>query len=136
VDTGSDKSSNREIRGAKTILVIEDEELNLKLVTFMLTGDGFRVISAASAEAGLELLRRERPDVILMDIRLGGMDGIEATRRVKADPVLASIPVVGVSAYAMGEDLERALQAGCSGYLIKPFRKRELLETVRKFAGT
>jgi CheY-like chemotaxis protein len=135
VDTGYDKSSNGEIRGAKTVLVIEDEELNLKLVTLMLAGNRFRVVSAASAEAGLELLRRERPDVILMDIRLGGMDGIEATRRVKADPVLASIPVVGVSAYAMDGDRERALQAGCSGYLVKPFTKRELLETVKRFAG-
>src|SRR5271157_2940031 len=101
MDTGSDKSSNSKNRDAKTVLVIEDEEMNLKLVTRMLTGEGFRVIGAASAEEGLELLPQERPDVILMDIRLGGMDGLEATRRVKADPAFASIPVVGVSAYAM-----------------------------------
>ncbi|MGA2641651.1 MAG: response regulator [Spirochaetia bacterium] len=135
MDTGPDKSSNGEIRGAKTVLVIDDEELNLKLVTRMLTGEGFRVLSASSAEAGLELLRQKRPDVILMDIRLGGMDGLTATRRVKADPVFASIPVVGVSAYAMEEDSARASQAGCSGYISKPFTKKELVETVRRFAG-
>jgi len=136
MDTSSDKSSDSTIRGSRTILVIEDEEMNLKLVTLMLKGEGFRIISASSAEAGLKLLRQERPDLILMDIRLGGMDGLEATRRVKADPAYASIPVVGVSAYAMEEDREHALLAGCSDYLSKPFTRKQLVETVRRFAAT
>jgi|SRR5271157_2762898 len=132
-DTG--ESSDSEISNANFVLVIDDEALNLKLVSRMLTGEGFRVVCASSAEAGLELLHRERPNVILMDIRLDGMDGLEATRRLKADPVFASIPVVGVSAYAMEEDMERASRAGCSGYIRKPFTKKELVEIVRKFAG-
>lgn len=128
-------SSGSGISTFTTVLVIDDEELNLKLVNRMLAGEGFRVLRAASAEEGLELLHQERPNVILMDIRLGGMDGLEATRRVKADPAFASIPVVVVSAYAMEEDLERASQAGCSGYIRKPFTKKELVEAVRKVAG-
>jgi CheY-like chemotaxis protein len=135
MNTGCVEPPDGGIRKVKTVLVIEDEELNLKLVTLMLTREGFRVISAFSAEAGLKLLRQDRPDVILMDIRLRGMDGLEATRRIKADPVFGSIPVVGVSAYAMEEDLERASQAGCSDYLTKPFSKGQLVEIIRRVAG-
>jgi CheY-like chemotaxis protein len=135
MDTGSVHSPESGIRNVKTVLVIEDEELNLKLVTLMLTREGFRVIGASSAERGLKLLPQERPDVILMDIRLCGMDGLEATRRIKANPVFASIPVVGVSAYAMEEDLERASQAGCSGYVTKPFSKGQVVEIIRRVAG-
>ena len=136
MEAGSVQSPDSRIRGVKTVLVIEDEELNLKLVTLMLTREGFNGMSASSAEAGMKLLLQERPDVILMDIRLGGMDGLEATRRIKEDPVFAPIPVVGVSAYAMEEDLERASQAGCSAYLTKPFSKRQLVETLRRCTGT
>jgi CheY-like chemotaxis protein len=121
---------------SKTILVVEDEQLNLKLVTLMLTREGYGVTGASSAEEGLELLRRQRPDIILMDIRLGGMDGLEATRRIKADPAVASIPVVAVSAYAMKDDVARALQAGCSAYISKPFTIRELVETIRRVDGS
>jgi CheY-like chemotaxis protein len=135
METGSVQSPDSRFPSPKTVLVIEDEEMNLKLVTLMLARERFKVISASSAEAGMKLLLQERPDVILMDIRLGGMDGLEATRRIKEDPVFASIPVVGVSAYAMEEDLERASQAGCSAYLTKPFSKRQLVETIRRFAG-
>jgi len=124
-----------EVRLVKTVLVIDDEELNLKLVALMLAGEGFRVITSTSAEEGLELLRRETPNVILMDIRLGGMDGLEATRRIKADPTYASIPIIAVSAYAMEEDRVRAAHAGCSHYLTKPFSKKDLLETVKRLSA-
>lgn len=112
-------------------MVIDDEEMNLTLISFMLAQENFRVICAGSAEDGLALLREERPRIILMDIRLTGMDGLEATRGIKADPDLSSIPIIAVSAYAMPEDLDRASQAGCSAYLRKPFRKEELLQTLR-----
>jgi len=89
---GRSGEADSEIGSIKTVLVIDDEELNVKLLTRMLTGEGFRVLGAASAEAGLELLRQERPDVILMDTRLGGIDGLEATRWVKSNPDFVSIP--------------------------------------------
>ncbi|HVO39159.1 MAG TPA: response regulator [Spirochaetia bacterium] len=129
---GSVESSGKEIRSVKTVLVIDDDELNLKLVNLMLTSEGFRVLCAASAEEGLELLRQEKPTVVLMDIRLSGMSGLEATRRLKADHALSAIPVVAVSAYAMEEDIARASEAGCSGYLVKPFRRKELVEAIEK----
>ena len=132
---GHSGESESEIGTIKTVLVIDDEELNLKLVTRMLTEEGFRVMGAASAEAGLELLPQKRPDVILMDIRLGGMDGLEATRWVKSNPAFISIPVIAVSAYSAQEDRERAFQAGCSHYLTKPFGKKDLVEVVRRFTG-
>jgi len=83
----------------------------------------------------LELLKHDRPDLVLMDIRLPGMDGLEATRRIKADPTLAAIPVVAVSAYAMEEDRQDAARAGCDGYLAKPFTRREIVGIVRKFTA-
>lgn len=114
-----------------TVLVIDDEELNLKLLSHILTRDGFHVIVAQSAEDGLRLIKAERPCLVLMDIWLRGMDGLEATRRIKADPDLASIPVVAASAHAMEEDRQRAADAGCSAYLTKPFTRQEILEAVR-----
>jgi two-component system cell cycle response regulator DivK len=134
MEPGSGVSASHPAK-AKTVLIIDDEELNVKLVVRILTREGFEVTAARSAEEGLELLRTVHPRLILMDIKLGGMDCLEATRRIKADPTLASIPVVAVSAYAMKEDFERAEQSGCSGYLTKPFGKREIMETVRKFVA-
>jgi len=118
-----------------TILAIDDEKLNLKLLSKMLEPEGYRVLCASSAEEAWALLATERPRLILMDIKLGGMDGLEATRRVRADPGLASIPVLGVSAYAMNDDVARARQAGCVAYLSKPFDRKELLKAIQDLIG-
>jgi two-component system, cell cycle response regulator DivK len=119
----------------KTILVVDDEELNLKLLRYILTREGYRVISATSAEEGLELLKIDPPDLVLMDIRLAGMDGLEAARRIKLDPASAPIPIIAVSAYAMEEDFQKAARAGCDAYLAKPFTRREIVDMVRKFTA-
>jgi len=117
----------------KTILVIEDEESTRKLVGRVLGGGGFRVLEAADAETGLQLARAQPPDCILMDLRLPGLDGLQATRRLKADPRLASVPVVAVTALAGDEEEQRALAAGCDGFLAKPFEALDLLEHVDRF---
>jgi CheY-like chemotaxis protein len=106
------------------ILVVEDNPLNLELATDLLEGCGFTVIAAQSGEGGLRLAREAMPDLILMDLSLPGMDGLEATRALKADPQTAAIPVIAVTAHAMKGDQERALEAGCEGYITKPIDTR------------
>ncbi|HET6450025.1 MAG TPA: response regulator [Spirochaetia bacterium] len=113
------------------VLIVDDEEPNLRLLSRVLTRAGFRAAVATSGEQALSMLEGYRPDLILMDIRLGGMDGLEAIRRIKANPALAGIPVIAVSAYAMQEDFARAEEAGASGYVTKPFRMREIVEAVK-----
>jgi CheY-like chemotaxis protein len=108
------------------VLVVEDNAVNLELVEAVLDRDGFQVVSAASAEAALERLERLRPDLILLDIQLPGLDGLELTRRLKADRVSASIPVVALSAHARPEDRQAALDAGCVDYISKPIDTRTL----------
>ena len=108
------------------VLVVEDNAVNLELVEAVLDRDGFQVVSAASAEAALERLERLRPDMILLDIQLPGLDGLELTRRLKAEPATASIPVVALSAHARPEDRRAALDAGCVDYISKPIDTRAL----------
>jgi two-component system cell cycle response regulator len=117
----------------KTILVIEDNDLNLKLVRALLQRGSFQVLEAGNAETGLALARSGRPDLILMDIQLPGMDGLTATRLLKKDPELKKIPVAALTSYAMEGDVERAKKAGCDGYITKPIDTRNFLDTVRKF---
>jgi two-component system, cell cycle response regulator len=117
----------------KTILVIEDNELNLKLVRALLQRGSFQVLEAGNAETGLALARSGRPDLILMDIQLPGMDGLTATRLLKKDPELKKIPVAALTSYAMEGDVEKAKEAGCNGYITKPIDTRNFLDTVRKF---
>lgn len=117
----------------KTILVVEDNPLNMKLVRTLLRKDSFRVVEAENAERGLELAREEKPDLILMDIQLPGMDGLSAVRILKADPVLKRVPVAALTSYAMEGDVEKAREAGCDGYISKPIDTRGFLETVRNF---
>jgi CheY-like chemotaxis protein len=103
-----------------TVLVVEDNALNLKLVRDVLTHAGYRVLEAGDAERGIALARTERPDLVLMDVQLPGIDGVEALGRLRADPETASIPVAALTALAMKEDRERFLSAGFDGYLEKP----------------
>ena len=107
----------------KTILLVEDNEVNRRLAEFLLRSQGYEVLEAATAEAAFEILATERPDLIVMDIQLPDMDGLEATRRLKEDPVLRHIPVVAVTSFAMTGDQQRAIAAGCIGYITKPIDK-------------
>ena len=103
-----------------TVLVVEDNPLNLKLVRDVLGHAGYRVLEAGDAERGLQLARAEHPDLVLMDVQLPGIDGVEALRRLRADAATASIPVVAVTALAMKAERQRFVDAGFDGYLEKP----------------
>jgi len=118
---------------AATILVIEDNALNLKLVRSLLTLGGYRVLDVEDAEAGIEIASQRLPDLILMDIQLPGMDGLEATRILKSQEKTRDIPVVALTAYAMTGDDIKAREAGCEGYITKPLNTRTFLETINKY---
>ena len=98
----------------KTILVIEDNKLNMKLVNGLVKIGKYRMLEAIDAESGIELIREQRPDLVLMDIQLPGMDGLSATKIIKEDPDLKDIPIVALTSYAMQGDEEKALAAGCT----------------------
>jgi CheY-like chemotaxis protein len=115
------------------IRIIEDNERNLKLVRDVLQFGGFRTAEARSAEDGLALATSCPPDLVLMDLQLPGIDGMEAFRQLRASPLTAEIPVVAVTAFAMKDDRERVLRAGFDGYLVKPISVRELPGQVRAF---
>jgi two-component system cell cycle response regulator DivK len=112
------------------ILIVEDNAANMKLAVYVLQSAGHEVLSATSAEAGLALARSEHPDLILMDIQLPGMDGLQATAALKGDPATKSIPVIALTALAMKGDEERIRAAGCDGYIAKPMRYKEFLASV------
>ena|ERR1019366_1301761 len=112
------------------VLVIEDNGANMALATFLLQSGGHTVLSATDAEAGLTLARDEHPDLILMDIQLPGMDGLQATALLKQDEATKAIPVIALTALAMKGDEERIRAAGCDGYIAKPMRYREFLATI------
>ena len=117
----------------KTILVVEDNKLNMKLVKGLIKIGNYRMLEAIDAESGIELIREHRPDLVLMDIQLPGMDGLSATKIIKEDPALKDIPVVALTSYAMQGDVEKALEAGCSGYIAKPIDTRKFLETISQY---
>ena len=118
------------------ILIVEDTPLNLELASDILEAAGFTVLQATSAEAGLELARQDRPDLILMDIRLPGMDGHAAVRELRDDPATRRIPVVALTAQAMKGDGDAALAAGFDGYLTKPIDTRTFARSVEQFLAT
>jgi two-component system, cell cycle response regulator DivK len=115
------------------VLIVEDNPRNLKLVRDLLEFAGYRTLCADCAEDGLELARSHRPDLVLMDIQLPGIDGVEALARLRADG--DELPVVALTAFAMKEDRERFLAAGFDGYIEKPLNVRELPERVAAFLG-
>ncbi len=112
------------------VLIIEDNPTNMTLAIFLLQQAGHTVLSATDAEAGLTLARDGRPDLILMDIQLPGMDGLQATAILKRDPATRAIPVIALTALAMKGDEERIRAAGCDGYIAKPMRYQEFLATI------
>ena len=117
----------------KTILVVEDNELNMKLVRGLIKIGKYCMLEATDAESGIEQIREQCPDLVLMDIQLPGMDGLSATKIIKQDPSLKDIPVVALTSYAMQGDEEKALEAGCRGYIAKPIDTRKFLETVAQY---
>ena len=115
------------------ILIIEDNLLNLELATDLLEANDFAVSSAPTAEEGLRLARESLPDLVLMDVGLPGMDGLCATKELKANPTTRHLTVVGLTAHAMKGDEEIALRAGCDGYLTKPIDTRTFIESITRF---
>ena len=119
----------------RRILVVEDNPLNRKLVRDVLSFAGYDVIEAQSGEEGLRAAQETRPDLVLMDLQLPGIDGTETLRRLRQDPLGAHVPVVAVTAFAMAEDKERASRAGFDGYLEKPISVRSLPGQIEAFLG-
>ncbi len=119
----------------KTVLVVEDNELNMKLFHDLLDAHGYRILQTRDGMEALDLAREHRPDLILMDIQLPEVSGLEVTKWLKQDENLRSIPVVAVTAFAMKGDAELMQQGGCEGYLSKPISITGFLETVRRFLG-
>ena len=117
------------------ILIVEDNDRNLELVRDLLQVKGYRTLEAATAAAGLVLAARHRPDLILMDVQLPDYDGVAALGRLRAEPGLASTPVVALTAFAMREDRAQLLAAGFDGYISKPLEVRAFLEQVRQFCS-
>jgi two-component system cell cycle response regulator DivK len=118
---------------SKRILIVEDQEDNRKILRDLLTSVGYELVEATTGEEGVALAETARPDLILMDIQLPGLDGYEATRRIKANPALRQIPVIAVTSYALSGDEVKAREAGCDAYISKPFSPRALLAKVREF---
>jgi two-component system cell cycle response regulator DivK len=118
---------------SRQILVVEDHEENRRILRDLLTSAGFTVVEAVTGDQGVEMAETHRPDLILMDIQLPGMDGYEATRRIKALPALRATPVIAVTSYALSGDDVKAFEAGCDAYVTKPFSPRALLAKVRQY---
>ena len=121
---------------AHKILVIEDNPLNMELTTDILEEEGYVVIQAENAELGISLARAEPPGLILMDISLPGLDGLEATQILKGDAETRSIPIIALTAHAMKGDEDMVRTAGCDGYLTKPLNTEELPNVVARFLAT
>ena len=117
----------------KTVLYVEDNEYNLKIVRQLLGRTSYRLIEAVDGQLGVETALRELPDLILMDIQLPKLSGLDATRRLRADPKTAAFPIIVITSFALSGDDLKAKDAGASAYLAKPYSPRELLQMIRKF---
>ena len=117
----------------KTILVVEDQEDNRQILRDLLASAGFRMIEAHDGQQAVTIARSQHPDLILMDIQLPLVDGYEATRSIKRDPELKHIPIIAVTSYALSGDETKAREAGCDGYVAKPYSTRQLLAKIGQF---
>ncbi len=115
------------------VLVVEDTAVNMKLISMLLDKAGYRVLQTGNASDGIALAREHRPDLILMDIQLPGMDGLTATRLLKEDETTCHIKVIALTAFAMKGDEERMIAAGCDGYIAKPIQYRHFLAEIEKY---
>ena len=120
---------------SKTVLIVEDNELNMKLFHDLLEAHGYRTVGTRNGIEALDLAREHRPDLILMDIQLPEVSGLEVTKWLKDDADLKRIPVVAVTAFAMKGDEERIRDGGCEAYISKPISVTHFLETVRRYLG-
>lgn len=119
----------------KRVLIVEDNLINLKLAATILTKAGYEVRQAPDAPDGIEQARAWRPDLILMDVQLPGMDGLSATQELKSDPATRGIPIIALTAFAMKGDEQKMLAAGCDGYIAKPLRYHEFLAQISAVLG-
>jgi len=120
---------------SKCILVVEDQEDNRQILRDLLGNAGYELTEAENGEEAVAAVARRRPDLILMDIQLPVMDGYEATRRIRTNPDLKSVPIIAVTSYALAGDENKAFAAGCNGYVSKPYSPRDLLAKVRTYLG-
>ena len=114
----------------KTVLVVEDNVKNMKLVRALLKINGFKTIEATNAEKGIQLADRYQPDLILMDIQLPGMNGLQATREIRRKSVIPDVPVIALTSHAMEGDNSKAIEAGCNGYISKPINTRTFIDSI------
>ena len=117
----------------KKILVVEDNDKNMYMMAFILAKSGYQVIKAETGELGVELALKEMPDLVLMDIQLPGIDGIEATKKIRASKADGKIPIVAITSYAMTGDKERVMAAGFTGYIEKPINPDTFMAEVERF---
>jgi two-component system, cell cycle response regulator DivK len=118
----------------KTVLYVEDNEFNRKIVRHLLARTSYRLLEATDGEAGVASARETRPDLVIMDIQLPKLSGLDATRQLRADPATAAIPVIVITSFALAGDEEKAREAGAAAYLAKPYSPRELLQLIRELA--
>jgi two-component system cell cycle response regulator DivK len=118
----------------KTVLYVEDNEFNRKIVRQLLSRTSYRLVEANDGEAGVAAAREEQPDLILMDVQLPKMSGLDATRMLKSDATTAHIPIIVITSFALSGDERKAMDAGASSYLAKPYSPRDLLALIRNFA--
>ncbi len=121
---------------SKRVLYVEDNFQNKRLVRKILNAKGYEVLEADDGLTGVEMVAKERPHLVLMDINIPGIDGMEATARIKKTPDLAHIPIIALTANAMVGDREKIMAAGCDEYLQKPVNNATLVETIRRFIGS
>ena len=119
----------------KRILVVEDQEDNRRILRDLLKAAGYDTIEAVNGEEGVAVAQAQKPDLILMDIQLPVMDGYEATRRIRANEELKSIPIIAVTSYALSGDDEKAFEVGCDAYVTQPFSPRALLGKIKTYLG-
>ncbi|HEY7254174.1 MAG TPA: response regulator [Methylomirabilota bacterium] len=117
---------------AKTILYVEDNEMNRRIVRDLLRRTSYRLLEAPDGEAGVTMAREEHPDLILMDVQLPVVSGIEATRTLRGEPATAATPIIAITSFALAGDEQKAQEAGATAYLAKPYSPRDLLEMIRR----
>lgn len=118
---------------ARRILIVEDNEENRQILRDLIGNTGYDLVEAWDGEAAVERARSDKPDLILMDMGLPGIDGFEATRRIRSEPSLKSVPIIAVTAHAFIGDEAKTLEAGCNAYVAKPYSPRQLLKKIREF---
>lgn len=117
----------------KRVLVVEDNEQNMYLISFILTNNGYEVIEATTGVEGVELAKKETPDLILMDIQLPDIDGLEATKRIREAEAGREVPIIAITSHAMSGDREKVLNGGCTGYIEKPINPETFLSEIGKY---